>query len=458
MMKKLSGFILFIIALVAPVSCHAAKITIMGSGYVGLTMAAVLLQSDHAVTCVDVIPEKIAMLQRQEMPIYEPQLDELLFNSAGSQNLLFTSDASQAMSSDIFLICVPTPTDSSGKCDCTYLFSALDTIIAECSDLRNKIVCIKSTIPPGTINQVKDYLERRDISGINLAYNPEFLREGSAIHDIYHSNPIVIAADEESIIERIEELYRSFITPRLKVVRTNFETAEMIKYSWNSFSAIRVAYINELAVLCRKLNADIFTVVQGLGLSEELLPTHVIKPGPGFGGSCLPKDTTSFRDVLEHYGFTSSLVHQAIISNVLHKQKLLAEILKSVEGIDKPTVAVLGLSFKANTNDIRNAPAIDIIEPLLKSGVTVKAYDPQAIDNMKRLFPAVEYFDSPYDAVFNVDCIVVLTEWSEIKTIDLQKVASLCKKKVLFDTRNLFNIQTLDHLGFLTSNMGARRK
>ena len=253
------------------------------------------------------------------------------------------------------------------------------------------------------------------------------MREGSAIHDIYTNNPLVLAGESLDAIQKIENMYGNFLNHKIKVIKTNFETAEIIKYAWNSFSAMRIAYVNELALLCRALNADISTVVQGLASSERLLPTDVLKPGPGYGGSCLPKDTLSFSKVMKDKGFSSSIIHQVIKSNKNHIERIIQDLF-ALLGTSKSQkiVTILGLSFKADTNDIRNAPSIDIIRALIEKGIIVKAYDPKAMDNMKELFPHVHYFDSPYEAIKDTDCIVVLTEWEEIKEIDFDKVAVLC--------------------------------
>ncbi len=207
--------------------------------------------------------------------------------------------------------------------------------------------------------------------------------------------------------------------------------------------------------MCRYFNADIDAVVKGFSLSERLLPTNVIKPGPGYGGSCLPKDTLSFSKVLENNGFSSSMVHQVIISNINHQKKLVQDIFSLLpKPFENKVVSILGLSFKANTNDIRYSPAITVIKELLENGIEIKAYDPKAIENMKKLFPSVSFFESPYEAVKNADCIIVLTEWDEIKNLDLQKIALLCNHKMLIDTRNIFKTENLKELGFNYLNMG----
>ena len=434
----------------------AQQISIIGCGYVGLTLSAILSKCGHQIICFDIDHEKVAKLRNKKISIYEPQLEELLFNTSSSKMIFVTKDLCQALDSDILFVCVPTPSDSAGNCDCSFLNTAFKNIVKQCNDTDFKIICIKSTVPPGTIRKLKDFLVKERKNNIHLVYNPEFMREGSAIQDIYERNPIILGGESIEALEIIEDLYSAYINKDTQIIKTSFEAAEIIKYAWNSFSAIRITYVNELALLCRYFNADIDAVVKGFSLSERLLPTNVIKPGPGYGGSCLPKDTLSFSKVLENNGFSSSMVHQVIISNINHQKKLVQDIFSLLpKPFENKVVSILGLSFKANTNDIRYSPAITVIKELLENGIKIKAYDPKAIKNMKKLFPSVFFFESPYEAVKNVDCIIVLTEWDEIKNLDLNKVALLCNNKILIDTRNIFNPENLGKFGFTYLNMGG---
>ncbi len=338
------------------------------------------------------------------------------------------------------------------------LYSVFHDIVRECSNTHSlKIICVKSTVPPGTIRTLHNNVVQEKKETLQVVYNPEFMREGSAIDDVLNNNPIVIAAESQEAIEIVEKIYSAIIHSNSTIIKTSFETAELIKYSWNSFSAIRIAYVNELALLCRSFNADISLLIQGLALSEQLLPTHALKPGPGYGGSCLPKDTISFANVLEKNGCSSSIIHQVINSNQNHIAKLITDIF-ALLGTHKSqkVVTLLGLTFKAHTNDIRNAPSINIIKALLDKGIAVKAYDPKALNAMSELFPQIEYFDCPYEAVKDTDCIVVLTEWDEIKKLDFEKVSKLCHKKVIIDTRNMYDIEILKKQNFRCITMGNK--
>ena len=450
--RALLSLLLFLL----PTSIHGSKIAIIGCGYVGLTTASVLSLCGHTITCIDIDTEKILTLSQKKLPLYEPKLKELLFNASKSNAIRFVNDLKQALDAEIFYICVGTPTKSDGSCDCTMLYSVFRDIVRECSNTHSlKIICVKSTVPPGTMRKLHNEIVQEKKETLQMVYNPEFMREGSAIDDVLNNNPLVIAAESQEAIEIVEKVYNALIHSNSKIIKTNFETAELIKYSWNSFSAIRIAYVNELALLGRSFDIDLSLVIQGLALSEKLLPTHSLKPGPGYGGSCLPKDTLSFANILEKNGFSSSMIHQAINSNQKHIAKLIADIF-ALLGTHKSqkTVTLLGLAFKAHTSDIRNAPSINIIKALLDKGITVKAYDPKAINTMSKLFPQIEYFDCPYEAVKNTDCIVALTEWDEIKKLDFEKISKLCHKKVIIDTRNMYDIKELKKQNFTCVTMG----
>lgn len=480
MLNNIGIKIITALLLLSPIEIESKKITIAGCGYVGLTVAAVLADGGHQVTCVDVDKNKISRLNNYELPFFEPNLDDALFGAARAGAILFSDSIDECLDADIFYICVGTPTNTQGVCDCTYLHAAFNmiakrskctepenefmfffskitqtTVDATCRLKNRKIICVKSTLPPCTMSSLQQYLDAQNNNHYGLVYNPEFMREGSALHDIYTNNPIVLGGAHDDDLETVCNLYCHLENPTINIIKTNFETAEMIKYAWNSFSAIRIAYVNELALMCRKINADIATLIEGFAHSEELLPTHVIRPGPGYGGSCLPKDTTSFSNVLKHNGFVKTLVHQAIKSNKHQTKAVIQDILSLLEPSTAPhIISILGLSFKARTDDIRYSPAIAIIQALIERGIIVHAYDPKAMSNMQQLFPEINYFDSPYEASENADCIVALTEWDEIKNIDLEKLSQCCKKKRLIDTRNIYDVKKLNYYGFDFINMG----
>jgi len=445
----------FLILLLAFIPLEARQVAVIGCGHIGLVMAAVFSKSSHTVLCVDIDQGRIAKLKNKQLPIYEPNLEQLLFERI-DQNIFFFNTVREAICADIFYICVPTPSDAHGECDCSFLYAAFQDVLQECvRQDEQKIICIKSTVPPGTMRQLQNQLLRQGNNQIHLVYNPEFVREGSALRDVYGITPIVLGADSLEAIEKVEEFYQDLLGDNLTYIKTNFETAELIKYAWNTFSAIRIAYVNELALLSRQFGANIASVVQGLALSEQLLPTGMIKPGPGYGGACLPKEALLLSNVMRGGKISSSLAHQAGASNRNHINRLIQDIFAQLgsEPAQK-TVAVLGLSFKAQTSDIRDAPSIAVLQALIEEGVSIRAYDPKAIDSMKVLFPHVHYFNSPYEAVCGADCIVVLTEWEEIRALDLEHMASLCNTKIMVDARNVYDPALLKKYGFMYINMG----
>ena len=435
---------------------HNQIVTIVGSGYVGLTLAAVLLEQDHTITCIDIDKDKINGLNKGHLHIYEPFLEELLLKNSRNNKISFKDTLLDAKKSDIYYLCVPTPLDKEGNCDLSYLYKAFSEVIEIAENSEDIIICVKSTVPPGTMQRLKNILENKKRTN-SLIYNPEFMREGTAIADIY-ANPIIIGGESLKGIEKIETINRGFSHKNdVACIKTSFITAEMIKYSWNSYAALRITFINELASLSRILGSSIIDITKALSLNEELLATAAIKAGPGFGGSCLPKDTQAFLRIFELNNFSSSIMNQIIESNKNHKQKIIEIIINELEKKKNPQIVTLwGLSFKAETNDVRYSPAIDIIQALLQKNIKIQAYDPKANSEMKKLFPEVVFYDSAYEAARKSDYIIALTEWEEIKNIDLSKIAEICNQRNILDTRNLYNPLDLKKFDFSYINMGRQ--
>jgi UDPglucose 6-dehydrogenase len=451
-MDRRANIFLLAILLLCPTFLWSKNITIIGCGYTGLVLAGVLASNGHTISCIDIDEQKISLLKNKKLPIYEPGLHDLLF---APDNNLFFSDSLKDNPAEIYFICVPTPSTSQGHCDLSFLYHAFSHLIGHITTPEPTIICIKSTVPPGTIRILQNLLIQEKKEFIHLIYNPEFMREGSAINDIYSSNPVVLGGESIEALSTVEALYTDFLTTNNNVIRASFETAEIIKYAWNAFSATRIAFVNELASLCRIYQADINKVIQGMALSTKLLPAASLQPGPGYGGSCLPKDATSLSKIMKDNGLFPSIISQAIQSNEEHKKRVIADIFSFLDTCnEQPIVALLGLSFKEQTNDCRNAPSIDIIQALLDKNVTVNAYDPKATDTVKNLFPTIHYFESPYDAIANADCVVILNAWNEIKEIELSKVALLCRKKIIIDTKNILSPTLLKKYHFTYLNMG----
>lgn len=432
----------------------ATHIAIIGCGYVGLTCCAVLAHQGNSITCIDTDSHKIELLTTATLPFYEPGLQERLFDVQTQSFVSYSTRMADAVAADIYYICVPTPINPDGSCNCSYLYQAYDTILKTIPSHTVKIVCIKSTVPPGTMDNLAARTPNHLL--VDLVYNPEFMREGSALNDMQTRNPIVIGGESCDAIAQIKTVLQNALPTIKDVIITNWKTAELIKYSWNSFSALRITYVNELANICRTIGADITLVTRALGCSEKLLPTADLKPGPGYGGSCLPKDTRAFAQVLNNHGFLETLVHQTIRSNEQHKKQLLQAIetiLSSRQDIK--TVTLLGLAFKPNTDDIRNAIALDIIPLLTQYALSINAYDPKAMLHMYTQFPHVSYCATAYDAAKHSDLIIVLTEWDEFKALDLAHIAQICKTKHLIDTRNIFAPIDLKTFGFDYITMGS---
>jgi UDPglucose 6-dehydrogenase len=433
------------------------NVTVLGVGYVGLVSGVGLASLGHNVICADVDQEKIHKLNQGLMPIFEPGIKELVVKLSETGRLSFSSDVATAIrASNIIIIAVGTPMDDNGDANLSALMAVADSIIKNLNGY--KIICTKSTVPIGTNNRLKSLL----IDALccdalfDVVSNPEFLREGSALQDFFHKNPVVIGSDSEKALTIMENLYRPLIDSGIVLIKTDLASAETIKYAWNAYSAIKIAYVNQLSHLCNAVGANILTVVQGMSFSEKLLPVHMLKPGPGFGGSCLPKDTAALVAMGKKLGVDVNIVSAARLANDAHKKKIAHEFYELLEkSVAGKKIAVLGLSFKANTDDIRYSAAIDILKMLVADGAFVYAYDPQAMNNMKSLIPEVFYCSSAEEALRGADGVLLLTEWDEFKDLDLEKVANIMSHKVVMDARNVWDPIRLRALQFTFKNLGC---
>ncbi len=434
------------------------QVTVIGSGYVGLVTGAGLAELGHTVICADINKEKIEQLQQGNVPFFEPGLQEIITRNINCKRLLFTFNiASAIQDSNIIIIAVGTPMGTHGKAD----LSALKAVVKVIGENVNgyKVICTKSTVPIGTNKLVQSLLEEctSDQVKFDVVSNPEFLREGSALEDFMKKNPIVIGSNSKQALSIIKDLYRPLCEKGILLITTDFTTAETIKYAWNAFSATRIAYINELAQLCNAVGANIFTVITGMSFSDQLLPTHAIKPGPGIGGSCLPKDTRALIAIGESVGVDLSIVKAVVQADLKQRQKITEYLYNLLDNaVQGKTVAVLGLSFKANTDDVRYSPAIFIMNKLLRDGAYVKAYDPQAMKNMENIIPDVQYCKTLEQAIKGTDAILILTDWDEFKNINLAWVSNLVNKRIVVDARNIWNPKTLMDLGFQFTNLGRK--
>lgn len=454
-LKKVNLF-LMVIFLCWPLSNFCTqRITILGTGYVGLITGACFAEFGHEVICADTDISKIQLLQNHIMPIYEPGLKELVSRNVERGLLHFTTDIHQAIEEcDGVFIAVGTPMGPDGQADLSALLSAFSMIIPHLN--RHKIICVKSTVPTGTGQHLLQLLEEKGINKhhYDLVSNPEFLREGNAISDFMNPDRIVIGAYSETARDWMRTIYEPLLEKNVPCIFTSIASSETIKYASNAFLVTKVSFINEIANLCDQTGADVVDVARGIGLDKRIGPAF-LKPGPGFGGSCFPKDCYELVHMGKKYGVCLNIVSAAIVANEAQKKKPIEKIRLLLNNqLYQKTIAILGLAFKNNTDDVRYSPAIDTIEALLKEGAFIKAYDPAASENMRRLFPEINYAHSLYEAASGADAIMILTEWDEFKYIDLGLLAGLVKEKIVVDARNLLDPQELKKFGFAYSMMG----
>jgi UDPglucose 6-dehydrogenase len=425
-------------------------ITVIGAGQVGLVLGSIFSNFGHQVTFVEVDEIKLNQLKKGLLPIKEPGLELIFHEGVCSNKISFTNRIDSIENLGIVFICTNTPSDLEGNLNDIYILEALDAILS--TSHAPKAICIKSTLMPGMMQKFQDYVFKRGFREINLIYNPEFMREGSAISDILTINPIVLGAERQDLIDLVLKCY-NHLPKTCEVIRTNFMTAELIKMAWNGFSALRITYINELSRLCQTYEADISKITHCIAQSEVLLPTKEIKPGCGFGGSCFPKDTLALSHIFERIGLRSSLIHQVIYSNNQHIDYFVDQIIKA-SGPFRAKVAVMGIGFKANTSDIRNSPAKKALEELKKKGFVIQCYDPNATENMKKEFAYATFFDFPEAAIAGSDCLVILNDSKEIASLSLDEIAKIMNKKNIIDTKNVFDPCFAKKLGFEIINSG----
>lgn len=460
MMQKLTSInlLLFYLIVVGEIGCfeHTHKlITVIGTGYVGLVTGTGFACLGNRVICADINTDKINSLKEYQVPFFEPGLRELVYNLALSGNLSFTDNVDNAVDqADILIIAVGTPSQEDGHADLSAVFKVLDTVIQNIHGY--KIIVIKSTVPIGTNKKIEQYIldQGVDHALFDIVSNPEFLREGSAVYDFLNPDRIVIGSDNQNAAQCVAHLYEPLKNGQVPIVITDTISAELIKYASNAFLACKIGFINEIANLCDKVKADIITVAKGMGLDGRI-NQYFLNPGPGFGGSCFPKDSLELVATASEYNVPLEIVKGALTAN--QKQQVIAvEKLKAMIGsnLAEKSVCILGLSFKANTDDIRYSAAIKIIELLQQELVNIKAYDPAAMEHMAKLFPNITYCNSIDAAVSNADAIIILTEWNEFKCIDWQKVRTQVRQPFLVDMRNIVDPVVCIDLGFVYEGIG----
>ena len=432
------------------------KITFVGTGYVGLVGGAGISEFGHQVTCADIDQNKIERLKAGEIPIYEPGLESLVKQNVAKGRLHFSHDVPKSIqNADIIFVAVGTPQGSNGEAN----LSAIESVAKTIGENLNgyKIICTKSTVPIGTGKRIEEIIRSMNPNGdFDYVSNPEFLREGAAVKDFLHPDRVVIGTRTQKAIKVMGEVYRPLYINETPIISTTVETAEMIKYAANAFLSLKISYINEIANLCEAVGADVQDVARAMGLDGRI-SAKFLHPGPGYGGSCFPKDTHALAAMGQKNRSPLLTVEAAIKTNASQKVRMVDKLKRLMGGSFKgKTVAVLGLAFKPQTDDVREAASIVIVSNLAESGATVQAYDPIAMDNFKNHFPNIQYFDSWQDAVKNADACILLTEWNEFRGMDLNKLKDLMKTPVLLDTKNIISIQELESRGFTYDNVGRK--
>lgn len=423
-------------------------IAVIGTGYVGLVTGACFAEFGVEVTCVDVDKNKIDRLNQGIIPIYEPGLDNIVEKNVKAGRLHFTTEIKTAVEQALVIfLAVGTPPQEDGSPDMSFYQSAAKDIAESMNGY--KVLVTKSTVPVGTGKWLREFIGENQSFKTNfgVASNPEFLREGAAIADFMRPDRVVIGSNEEDAIAIMKDLYRPLYLIETPIVITSLEAAELIKYAANAFLATKISFINEIANLCDKIGCDVHDVARGMGMDKRI-GTKFLHPGPGFGGSCFPKDTRALSTVARQFGTESRIVDTVIEVNELQRKAMIPKIESLVGDFADKQVAVLGLSFKPETDDMRESPATDIIREMQKRGAKIKAFDPVAMEEAKHYLPDIEYVKDEYEAIEGADVLVFLTEWNQFRALDMEKVKKLLKSPKIADLRNIYEPKTMRELGF----------
>ncbi|MCV6596715.1 MAG: UDP-glucose/GDP-mannose dehydrogenase family protein [Mangrovicoccus sp.] len=425
------------------------KIAMIGTGYVGLVSGVCFSDFGHDVICVDKAPEKIAMLERGEVPIYEPGLEDLLARNVAAGRLSFTTDLAAAVAgADAVFIAVGTPTRrGDGHADLTYVMAAAEEIAQALTGYA--VVVTKSTVPVGTNRKVAEVIRATcPEAQFDVASNPEFLREGAAIDDFMRPDRVVVGVESDAAREVMGDIYRPLFLRDFPIVYTDLESAEMIKYAANAFLATKISFINEIASLCERVGADVKAVSKGMGLDGRI-GNKFLHAGPGYGGSCFPKDTSALTRIGQEYGSPMRITEAVIAVNDQIKRRMIDKLLDLCGGsVNGKTIAVLGVTFKPNTDDMRDAPALTIVPALVGGGANIRVVDPQGKREGEALLPNVAWESDPYAAAKGADAVVLLTEWNEFRALDLPRLAGVMAHPVMADLRNIYEQEDVLAAGF----------
>ena len=434
------------------------RIAMIGTGYVGLVSGACLADFGHEVTCIDKDSKKIEALKNGIMPIWEPGLESLVKANSERGRLSFTTDLGEGVEgAEAVFIAVGTPTRrGDGHADLTYVFEAVRELARVLKGPT--VVVTKSTVPVGTGDQIAELLEKEGApAGISVASNPEFLREGAAIRDFKIPDRIVVGAEDDKAREVLREIYRPLFLNQAPILMTGRRTAELIKYAANAFLAMKISFINEMANLCEAVDADVHDVARGIGLDNRIGPKF-LHPGPGYGGSCFPKDTLALLHTAADAGVEQRIVKTVVEVNDDRKASMADRVAKALGGSVKgKRIAILGLAFKQNTDDMRDAPSIPLVTNLLEMGASISAYDPVAAENARKLLPDADFAKDAYAAAKDADALVVVTEWDEFRGLDLDRFAKSMRGKLIVDLRNVYNRADAEAAGLSYIGLGRGR-
>ncbi len=423
-------------------------IAVIGTGYVGLVTGACFAEFGVNVTCVDVDAEKIDQLSQGQIPIYEPGLDQLVSRNAQAGRLNFTTDIQSAVEQALVIfLAVGTPPREDGAADLSFIEAAARSVALHMNGY--KVIVTKSTVPVGTGEHLRRLIREHQTGKYNFGVvsNPEFLREGAAISDFMRPDRVVIGSRDEEAVAIMRDLYRPLYLIDTPVVITSLEAAELTKYAANAFLATKISFINEIANLCDRIGCDVHDVARAIGMDNRI-GKKFLHPGPGYGGSCFPKDTTALLSVARNYNTETRIIEAVVEVNRRQREVMVEKIERLVGELKEKRIAVLGLSFKPETDDMRDAPAVEIIRALVQRGATVRAYDPVAIRQAKKFLPGIEYAEDEYGAVEGADALVFMTEWNQFRALDMKRVRELMRSPKVADLRNIYEPGAMRELGF----------
>lgn len=431
------------------------KIAVVGTGYVGLVSGTCFAESGNQVTCIDIDEKKVAAMKNGQVPIYEPGLETLFERNTKQGRLRFTTDLAEGIKeAQIIFLALPTPPGADGSADLSFVLRVAKDLSTMITDY--KVIVDKSTVPVGTAERVKAaLLQNLDSALFDVVSNPEFLREGVAVEDFMKPDRVVVGTSSERAKKVMTALYEPFVRQGNPIIFMDERSAEMTKYAANSYLATRISFMNEIANLCEKLGADVDLVRKGMG-SDSRIGKRFLFPGVGYGGSCFPKDVQALAMTAEENEYDFKILKSVMLVNDLQKEILSDKIIKYFNGqLMGKTIAVWGLAFKPNTDDIREAPALTIIERLLAQGAKIKAYDPEAMKNVKQIFgEKIEYCGHEYNAIEGADALAIITEWNEFRTPDFDKMKHLMTAPIIFDGRNIYDVKTIRDMGFYYDSIG----